>query len=107
MRLTSPPAHTNSQMIGRTVFGIQVTHRLSYRSARSFHSIVCTVALLALSACGRGGGQQGDGNRTPDVGVVVIRYQQALMTAELPGRTSAYREADVRPQVNGIVTAQL
>jgi len=39
--------------------------------------------------------------------VIVIRYQPALLTAELPGRTSAYREADVRPQVNGIVTAQL
>jgi membrane fusion protein (multidrug efflux system) len=63
--------------------------------------------VLALSACNRGGGQQGFGNRAPNVGVVVIRYQQALLTAELPGRTSPYREADVRPQVNGIVTAQL
>jgi membrane fusion protein (multidrug efflux system) len=68
---------------------------------------LCASLVLALSACGRGGGQQRAANRTPDVGVVVIRYQQALMTAELPGRTNAYREADVRPQVNGIVTAQL
>ena len=46
-------------------------------------------------------------NRTPTVGVVTIRYQQALLTAELAGRTSPYREADVRPQINGIVKAQL
>jgi len=60
-----------------------------------------------LSGCGRGGGQQDFSNRTPNVGVIVIRYQEALLTAELPGRTSPYREADVRPQVNGIVTTQL
>jgi membrane fusion protein (multidrug efflux system) len=76
-------------------------------TARRILFLLCASLLLALSACGRGGGQQGSGNRTPDVGVVVIHYQHALMTADLPGRTSAYREADVRPQVNGIVTAQL
>ncbi|HEX9159533.1 MAG TPA: efflux RND transporter periplasmic adaptor subunit, partial [Rhizomicrobium sp.] len=75
-------------------------------AARPLLALVC-IGLLALSSCGRGGGQQGPGNRTPDVGVIVVRYQSALLTAELPGRTSAYREADVRPQVNGIVTAQL
>ena len=69
--------------------------------------LACAGLLLALAACGRGGGQQGFANRTPDVGVIVMRYQQALLTAELPGRTSPYREADVRPQVNGLVTAQL
>lgn len=76
-------------------------------AARPIGMLVCASLLLALSACGKGGGQHGFGNRTPVVGVIVIRYQPALLTAELPGRTSAYREADVRPQVNGIVTAQL
>ena len=76
-------------------------------TARRIVSLSCAGLALVLSACGRGAGPQGFGNRVPDVGVVVIRYQQALMTADLPGRTSAYREADVRPQVNGIVTAQL
>jgi len=76
-------------------------------TARSLGELVCAGLLFVLAACGKGGGQQGFGNRTPDVGVIVIRYQPALLTAELPGRTSAYREADVRPQVNGIVTAQL
>ena len=68
--------------------------------------VVSAALLAALAGCNRGG-QQGFGNRAPNVGVVVVRYQPALLTAELPGRTNAYREADVRPQVNGIVTAQL
>jgi membrane fusion protein, multidrug efflux system len=62
---------------------------------------------LTLPGCGRGGGQQGHANRTPDVGVVVIRYRSVLLTTELPGRTSPYQEADVRPQVNGILQACL
>ncbi|HLY06029.1 MAG TPA: efflux RND transporter periplasmic adaptor subunit [Rhizomicrobium sp.] len=76
-------------------------------AARPIVVVVCASLLLALAACGQSGGQRGLGNRKPDVGVIVIRYQPALLTAELPGRTSPYREADVRPQVNGIVTAQL
>lgn len=75
--------------------------------ARSLVLLSCATLPLALSGCGQGGSLKGPGSRTPDVGVIVIRYQQALLTAELPGRTSPYREADVRPQVNGIVTAQL
>lgn len=86
--------------------GFSVTATPLLAAARPLLALVC-IGLLALSSCGRGGGQQGFGNRTPDVGVIVVRYQSALLTAELPGRTSAYREADVRPQVNGIVTAQL
>ena len=79
----------------------------SLPAARPIVLFLCASLLLAVSACGQRGGQQGFGNRTPDVGVILVRYQQALLTAELPGRTSSYRVADVRPQVNGIVTAQL
>lgn len=76
------------------------------RLARGIALAVSAIALAVLVGCSRGG-QQGYANRTPVVGVVVIRYHPALLTTELPARTTAYREADVRPQVNGIVTAQL
>jgi membrane fusion protein (multidrug efflux system) len=58
---------------------------------------------FALTACSKSGGQAGFANRVPTVGVVVIRYQPTQLTAELPGRTSPFQEADVRPQVNGIL----
>lgn len=39
----------------------------------------------------------------PNVSVVVLKPQDVAITAELPGRTSASLEAEVRPQVGGIV----
>lgn len=39
----------------------------------------------------------------PEVGVVTLKTEPLQITTELPGRTSAYRIAEVRPQVNGII----
>lgn len=39
----------------------------------------------------------------PEVGVVTLKSEPLQMTTELPGRTSAYRIAEVRPQVSGII----
>ncbi len=43
----------------------------------------------------------------PTVGYVVVKTEPVALTTELPGRTSAYVTADVRPQVNGIIKARL
>jgi len=40
------------------------------------------------------------------VGVVTIAPQPVTLTTELPGRTSPYEIADVRPQVGGIIQAR-
>src|SRR5690554_4844728 len=37
------------------------------------------------------------------VGVVAVEAQRFVVATELPGRARAYRVAEVRPQVNGIV----
>jgi membrane fusion protein (multidrug efflux system) len=42
-----------------------------------------------------------------EVGVVEIRPQRVLLTTELPGRTSAFRVAEVRARVDGIVRKRL
>jgi len=39
----------------------------------------------------------------PEVGVIILKAQSLNMTSELPGRTSAFRIVEVRPQVNGII----
>jgi membrane fusion protein, multidrug efflux system len=39
----------------------------------------------------------------PTVAVVTVQPQPVLLTTELPGRTSAYRIAEIRPQVNGLI----
>ena len=43
----------------------------------------------------------------PQVGVVTVEAEHFVMTSELPGRTRAYRVAEVRPQVNGIIQKRL
>ena len=37
------------------------------------------------------------------VGVITVAEQPVALSAELPGRTSPYETADVRPQVDGII----
>jgi membrane fusion protein (multidrug efflux system) len=42
-----------------------------------------------------------------EVAVVTVRPQPVVLTTELPGRTSAYLVADIRPQVNGLIQKRL
>jgi membrane fusion protein (multidrug efflux system) len=61
-----------------------------------------------LAACGSsGGGRPPAGMPTPQVSVVTLRLQPVTLTRELPGRTSAFLVAEVRPQVSGIVKRRL
>ncbi len=43
----------------------------------------------------------------PEVAVVTAQPQPVVLTTELPGRTSAYLVAEIRPQVNGLVQKRL
>jgi membrane fusion protein (multidrug efflux system) len=42
-----------------------------------------------------------------EVGIVTVEPQPVTLTTELPGRTSPYRIAEVRPQVNGVLLKRL
>ena len=57
---------------------------------------------LMLTTCGKqqGGGPQGG---VPEVSVVTMQPERVTIITELPGRTSAYLVAEVRPQVSGII----
>jgi membrane fusion protein (multidrug efflux system) len=69
--------------------------------------VACLAGAIALSsgksqsAAAQGPGGRPDG--PPSVGVVTLRAQPVTLTTELPGRVTAYRVADVRPQVSGIL----
>ena len=43
----------------------------------------------------------------PEVATVTVARQSVLLTTELPGRTSPYRIAEIRPQVNGLIQKRL
>lgn len=55
-----------------------------------------------LSGCGEEQKQGGE-MPPPDVKVVTLKAVPLTVSTELPGRTSAYRIAEVRPQVGGII----
>lgn len=40
---------------------------------------------------------------TPEVAVVTIEPRRLVLTTELPGRTAAYRVADITPRVSGLI----
>ncbi len=42
-----------------------------------------------------------------EVGIVTVRPERTVLTTELPGRTSAYLVAEIRPQVNGLIQSRL
>jgi len=43
----------------------------------------------------------------PEVATVTVQPEQVVLTTELPGRTSAYSMAEIRPQVGGIIQKRL
>jgi len=82
------------------------------RSRSHFTRAVLGTALLALVACSDGG-QQG-GSRAGDaqqqgeavavrVATITAQPRRVVVYDELPGRVSALRTAEIRPQVSGIV----
>ncbi|MDP2246228.1 efflux RND transporter periplasmic adaptor subunit [Pseudomonas sp.] len=71
-----------------------------------FPALVTAAALTALlSGCQQE--EAAPAAELPKVGVVTLQTQAFTLTSELPGRTTAYRIAEVRPQVNGIILKRL
>ena len=63
--------------------------------------VAATAATLTL-ACGKG--PSGPPQQGPvEVGTVTVNPEKVVLTTELPGRTSPYLVAEVRPQVNGLI----
>ena len=75
----------------------------SYRSLR--FALAATACAALLAACNRQSGPAAQ--PMPEVATVAIATQPLTLTTELPGRVSAYRIADIRPQVNGLVKQRL
>jgi membrane fusion protein (multidrug efflux system) len=68
---------------------------------------VCAAALLAVLLAACGGAQPPAAASAPEVGVVTLAPRRVSITDTLPGRTAAFRVAEVRPQVTGIVQKRL
>ena len=66
--------------------------------------VSCCTALLLIGGCKGGAKQAGPPAGGPvEVEVVTLAPQTIHLNMELPGRTAAFRIAEVRPQVSGII----
>ncbi|MCQ4348225.1 efflux RND transporter periplasmic adaptor subunit [Pseudomonas stutzeri] len=74
--------------------------------ARATLGATALLSLLLLAGCQEQAAPQ-QAKPAPQVGVVTLEAQPFTLTSELPGRTAAYRVAEVRPQVDGIVLQRL
>lgn len=63
-------------------------------------------ACLGLGACSKAP-PPAPAKGIPEVGVITVQTQELQVSSELPGRTSPYQIAEVRPQVGGIVEQRL
>lgn len=65
------------------------------------------VSAFIMTPDGSVSAQEGMSMPPPNVMVATIREQDVAVTERLPGRTTAYRSAEVRPQVTGIIVQRL
>ena len=74
----------------------------------SLQRMVILMALLAgLALVGCDSGKQSTIPPPPEVATETMQPQHLVLTTELPGRTSAYLVAEIRPQVNGIIQRRI
>ena len=71
----------------------------------SFLVLIVIVVGLLPGGCGKG--RQSAPTPVPEVATVKVSMEPVALTIELPGRTSAYRVAEIRPQVNGLIQKRL
>jgi membrane fusion protein (multidrug efflux system) len=75
-------------------------------SGLTFSTLALLSSGLALYACSARSPSSAAPSAVP-VGVIVVQPQRVALPVQLPGRTVAFRIAQVRPQVSGIIKRRL
>ena len=65
------------------------------------------IAAMFLAGCDRKASAPPAAPQAAEVGVVTLKAQPLTLTTELPGRTTAFLTADIRPQVNGLILKRI
>lgn len=64
-----------------------------------------SLVILAMTSCSQE--QQAPPPQVPEVAVFTVQPESVLLTSDLPGRTAAFRVAEIRPQVSGLIEKRL
>jgi membrane fusion protein (multidrug efflux system) len=74
-----------------------------HHQSRAILAVAVLAAACILAGCQAAGDKAPGPAGPPEVAVVEMKPERIAITTELPGRTSAYLIAEVRPQVSGII----
>ncbi len=81
-------------------------HSTPDRFVRPRAVLALLICGLSITACNRKG-QAPQAPPIPEVATITVVRQPIMLTTELPGRTTPYRIAEIRPQVNGLILKRL
>lgn len=84
---------------------VAAVHVRTFRRTDRPALIAAALVSVLLAGCARQAAPPAP--TPPKVSVVTVQAEAVPITTELPGRVTAYRTADVRPQVNGIILKRL
>ena len=68
--------------------------------------LAALLGALLFAGCDRSPQSQGP-PPVPEVATVTVQSRKVVLTTELPGRTSPFRIAEIRPQVSGLIQKRL
>ncbi|ARF51204.1 MULTISPECIES: efflux RND transporter periplasmic adaptor subunit [Pantoea] len=74
-----------------------------FRGLTPLAAVLMLSGSFVLTGCDGNKSDQAAQQQPPEVGVVTVKSEPLKISTELPGRTLAYRIAEVRPQVSGII----
>jgi len=77
-----------------------------YKPLRCIVVLAALLGGLLLGGCDRSTQSQPPPT-VPEVATVTVKPQKVVLTTELPGRTAAFRVAEIRPQVSGLIQKRL
>lgn len=91
------------------IFNAQILKRQSMASLRQTAAALSAAAafMAGLLFFGCDSRQPPPPVSVPEVAVVTVQPRAVVLTTELPGRTTAYRVAEIRPQVSGLLQKRL
>lgn len=79
--------------------------RFSQTVSMALLAAICLSGLVFIGCDRRQ--QASSSSPVPEVTTETVQPRQIMLTTQLPGRTSAYRVAEIRPQVNGLILKRL
>ncbi|MDW7774221.1 MAG: efflux RND transporter periplasmic adaptor subunit [Desulfobulbaceae bacterium] len=77
-----------------------------HTSIKWFVTLAVLLAFLLAAGCDRRQ-QAPPPPPVPQVTTVTVQPEQVILSSQLPGRTSAFRVAEIRPQINGLIQQRL